>query len=192
MLKSKPKLIIVEAPQGGGKTTLTNMLRDGITSTILLRLSGTPEPNKVHSYEYHLTYLKTIKELGYIGLNHVLDRSYLSEQVYARLGFKDYSFDDCAEKLNQFLLSMQDEYDIHFILLEADKETYINRLKRDKPQYDVAEFSAENSVKQLNMYKECLSLIKIGVSDNFHIHYLNNANLSSKQTFQKVLGLIGQ
>lgn len=36
----KQKLIIVEGPQGTGKTTLTNYLRDNIPGSNLYRLSG--------------------------------------------------------------------------------------------------------------------------------------------------------
>lgn len=190
MVNKKPKLIIVEAPQGGGKTTLTNMLRDGITSTILLRLSGTPEPNKGNSYEYHKAYLDTIKNIGYVGLNHVLDRSYISEQVYSKLGFKDYSFDDCATSLNELVNSMSDCYDVHYILLVADEKAYIERLKRDKPQYSVAKFSADNSIKQLNMYKKCL----LGVEqqcNHVKVHYLDNSKLNRSQTYNRALKLIG-
>ena len=190
MDNKKPKLIIVEAPQGGGKTTLTNMLRDGITSTTLLRLSGTPKPNKDDAFKYHLTYLETIKKLGNLGMNHVLDRSYISEQVYARLGFKDYSFDDCAKELNRFLAGMHNEYDIHFILLCADRESYIERLKRDKPQYDKVEFNAENSLKQLDAYKKCLSQLSEKFSDKVSVHYLDNSNLSVNKTYQSVIDII--
>ena len=36
----KSKLIIVEGPQGTGKTTLTNYLRENLASSNLYRLSG--------------------------------------------------------------------------------------------------------------------------------------------------------
>ena len=36
----RSKVIIVEGPQGAGKTTLTNRLRELITSTNLIRMSG--------------------------------------------------------------------------------------------------------------------------------------------------------
>lgn len=196
--KKKPVLLIVEAPQGGGKTTLTNMLRDGITSSILLRLAGTPELNKLHPYEYHKAYLNTIKDIGFVGLNHILDRSYITEQVYARLGFKPYMFEDCALYLHDLVASMCDVYDVHYILLMADEDAYFERLQRDKPQYSVAKFSVENSIKQLNVYKDCFKEIEDNfkeIEDNFSnkvsVHYIDNSKMSEKETYDKVLELVG-
>lgn len=189
MKNVKPRLIIVEAPQGGGKTTLTNMLRDGITSSILLRLSGTPEPSMANSYVYHKAYLEAIHKIGYVGMHHILDRSYITEQVYSKLGFKNYNFDECAFDLTAIVEDMTDMYDVHYILLMANKETYIERLKRDKPQYSVAKFSAENSIKQLDAYKTCFKGVERFV--NINVHYLDNSKLTEKETYKEVLKLIG-
>ena len=42
----KNKLIIVEGPQGTGKTTLTNYLREKLSGSNLYRLSGQKDKSK--------------------------------------------------------------------------------------------------------------------------------------------------
>jgi thymidylate kinase len=147
----KPKLIIVEAPQGGGKTTLTNILRDKIPYTNLLRLSGIQDKSEVGKGKvYTLRYLEYeyILNSAELEINFILDRCHITEKVYCNLGFKDYSFYEENAILNREIKKISELYDVYFILLITNRATYEERLLRDKPQYSNVTFNAENSMLQ--------------------------------------------
>lgn len=148
----KSKLIVIEGPQGVGKTNLANYLRENITSSNLYRLSGIPdktitglEKNK-EMYNGLLTYLKTLEQTG---MNLIFDRTFFTEKVYATLGFKDYSFDEAYNDLLDKFINLN--FDIYYIALYLkNTNLYIERLKRDKAEY--VKFDIENSIKQQNEY----------------------------------------
>lgn len=170
----KSKLIVIEGPQGVGKTNLANYLRENISSSNLYRLSGIPDKtitgldkNK-DMYNGLLAYLKTLESTG---MNLIFDRTFFTEKVYATLGFKDYSFDEAYyELLDEFLNLNFDTYYIALYL--EDTNLYIERLKRDKAEY--VKFNIENSIKQQNEYlkiadglnkKENITVLKIAMDD---------------------------
>ena len=75
------KLIIVEGPQGAGKTTTTDFLRHTLSYTNLYRLSGTADSSKTglkkatDMYETLLDYMKTLEN---ISINLVFDRTFFT------------------------------------------------------------------------------------------------------------------
>jgi len=154
------KLIVVEGPQGCGKTNLTNYLRDNIAASNLYRLTGVKDKTitgKEKSIKMYHALLKYIKELENTDVNLIFDRTFFTEQVYAKLGYKEYDFTDVYEEL----LSMFGELDfeVYYISLYLkDTSIFEIRLKRDHHQYQA--FSLENSVNQQNAYKSLLPGIK--------------------------------
>lgn len=146
----KDKIIIVEGPQGTGKTTVTNYLREKISATDLYRLSGIKDrtesgKEKIRiKYEKLLDYVESCKDI-----NMVFDRNFFSNEVYARLGYQDYDFTDVYEKLLKKLDSI--DADIYLVILYLKDETeYARRLKRDKHEYQ--KFEAESSILQQKEY----------------------------------------
>ena len=96
------KCIIVEGPQGCGKTNLTNNLRDNIAASNLYRLTGNKDKTitgKEKSTKMYYALLNYIKELEHTDVNLIFDRTFFTEQVYAKLGYKDYDFTDVYEDL---------------------------------------------------------------------------------------------
>lgn len=146
------KCIIIEGPQGCGKTTLANYLRENIESSNLYRLTGnkdktiTGKEKSVRMYKALLEYMKAVQ---YSDVNLIFDRTFFSEQVYANLGYKEYSYDDAFQELVAELISL--DYDIHYIALHLeDVQIYEQRLKRVHHNYQA--FSLENSVNQQKEY----------------------------------------
>lgn len=151
----KQKLIIVEGPQGTGKSTLTNYLRDNIAGSNLYRLSGqkdktqTGKEYSIKMYDALLNYLEAMQE---IPMDLIFDRTFFTEEVYARLGYKEYEFTDVYEKLIERLVSLN--YDIYFISLYLQNvELFKERLARDS-HHNYQSFSVENSVNQQKIYRE--------------------------------------
>lgn len=160
MKKERGNIIIVEGPQGVGKSTLANFLRDNLPTTNLYRLSGIKdktisgkEKNKI-MYLGLINYMESLEETS---LNLVFDRTFFSEQVYCTLGYKDYKFDEEYERLVKKLAAL--DYNIYFVVLYLkDESLYEKRLKRVHHNYQA--FSIESSVKQQNAYLKLADNIK--------------------------------
>lgn len=167
------KLIVIEGPQGVGKTNLANYLRENIKSSNLYRLSGIPDKTQTglsknkEMYDGLISYLKTLENTG---MNLIFDRTFFTEKVYSSLRLKDYNFDDAYyELLHKFLDLKFDIY--YFALYLKNTKLYIERLKREKAEY--VKFDMENSVKQQEEYLkiadelkgENLKVLKIAMDD---------------------------
>lgn len=158
---TKPKLIIIEGSQGSGKSSVTTYLRENMLNTCLLRLAGLPKDKSNDSsvsYLYHKTVINLVYENKESGLSWVLDRSYISDFVYAQMGFKDYTFKDEFEMLNDHLGWVSNFYDIHLIVLTAEDNVYKERLNRNKAEYQ--KFSVESSIEQQKQYIKALRQIE--------------------------------
>ena len=157
------KIVIVEGPQGVGKTTITDFLRHSMKYTNLYRLSGTSDSSKEGlkkskiMYENLLNYMKTLENLN---INLLFDRTFFTEENYCRLGFKEYSFTEVYNELVQKLSEL--DFDIYYITLYLEDENlFEQRLKRDgKATVKYAKFEKESSVKQQNTYLEMSKEIK--------------------------------
>ena len=151
-MENRSKMIIVEGPQGTGKTTLANYLRDNMSGSNLYRLSGQKDKtDKGYIYSYHMykALLEYLTQMEYIPMDMIFDRIFTSEEVYSRLGYKEYSFtkayQEFVEKLNRL------EYDIYYFSLYLnDLELFRERLIRNHHNYQ--SFSVENSSNQQEMY----------------------------------------
>lgn len=151
----KSKLIIVEGPQGAGKTTVTDFIRFSLSYTNLYRLGGTSDKTidgKEKSKKMYYALLDYIKTLEDASINLLFDRTFFSEEVYCRLGYKDYSFSDVYDDLLKILCSLN--FDIYFIALYlSDENEFEKRLFREaKADIKYAKFNKENSVNQQNAY----------------------------------------
>lgn len=146
----KDTIIIVEGPQGTGKTTVTNYLRERMSATDLYRLSGIKDKTETGKekikikYEKLLDYIENCKDI-----NMIFDRNFFSNEVYARLGYQKYNFADVYENLLNRLDNI--DADIYLVILYLDEESeFENRLKRDKHEYQ--KFEVKSSILQQREY----------------------------------------
>ena len=143
-------IIIVEGPQGTGKTTVTNYLREEMSATDLYRLSGIKDrtitgKEKIKiKYEKLLEYMDSCKDI-----NMVFDRTFFTNEIYARLGYQEYSFTDVYEELLNKLDNIDADIYLVILYLGNEKEFEI-RLKRDKHEYQ--KFETESSIIQQKEY----------------------------------------
>ena len=178
----KSKLIIVEGPQGVGKTTITDYIRDTLKHTNLYRLNGISDSTvsglekSKRMYENHLEYLKKMENNN---INLLFDRTFFSEENYCRLGFKEYDFTEPYNSLVDSLANL--DFEIYYItLFLSDEKQYENRLNRDEkdgPNY--AKYKAQNSINQQKVYLEMskeieekntkIKVINLDTNKNFEI-----------------------
>ncbi len=157
------KVIIVEGPQGAGKTTITNYIRDIVPHTNLYRLNGISDSTKTglqKSEKMYIDLLDYMKNMENLNINLLFDRTFFSEENYCRLGYKEYSFTEVYKKLVKRLNDL--DFDIYYInLYLEDTLLFEQRLKRDEkagPKY--AKYKAENSINQQNTYLEMANEIE--------------------------------
>lgn len=160
MRKKRGNIIIVEGPQGVGKSTLANFLRENLPTTNLYRLSGIAdktESGKIKNKIMYLGLINYMESLEETELNLVFDRTFFSEQVYCMLGYKEYTFDEEYKRLVKKLSEL--DYNIYFVVLYLkDINLYEKRLRRI--HHDYQKFSLESSVKQQEAYLKLASNIK--------------------------------
>lgn len=160
--EEKMKLIVVEGPQGCGKTTVTDYIRNSMKSVNLYRLSGSSDASingKQKVIDMYDDLFDYIKKLEYKSINLLFDRSFFSEENYCRLGKKQYKFTEEYEKFLKIFSELN--FDIYYInIYLKDRLQYQERLLReDKANVSYSAFSSENSVQQEKVYKEILNEI---------------------------------
>ena len=170
------KIIVVEGPQGAGKTTITDFLRHTLPYSNLYRMSGTADSTvagKKKAEDMYVDLIEYIKKMENKSINLIFDRTFFTEENYCRLGVKQYSFTDVYEKLLDEFANL--DFEIYYITLYLENENeYVERLKRDgKAVFKGAEFKAENSKKQQKIYLEMADEIKAKYTN---VNVLNVAN----------------
>lgn len=149
------KLIIVEGPQGAGKTTVTDFIRHGLKHTNLYRLCGTSDSTpsgKQKAKDMYLDLLEYMKKLENKSINLLFDRTFFTEEIYSRLKFKQYDFSDVYENLVDEFSKL--DFEIYYITLYLnDTSLFKTRLERSgKAIPDYAKFDIQSSINQQNEY----------------------------------------
>ncbi len=182
------RFIIVEGPQGCGKTSLTNYLRDNIAGANLYRLSGQKDKTttgKAKSTKMYFALLDYLKEIEDCDMNLIFDRTFFTEQVFGLLGYKEYDFTDIYEELLTRLGKLN--YEIYYISLYLkDTNIFETRLKREHHNYQA--FSLDNSINQQNTYKSLIPGIKALPNVKVYEVAMDDFDLAYKE-INKILGI---
>ena len=157
------KLIVVEGAQGAGKTTFTDYIRYSLAYTNLYRLYGTSDTTKTgldkarKMYENLLEYIKSLENTS---INLLFDRTFFTEEVYCRLGKKEYSFTEVYNNLLEKFSKL--DFDIYYITLYLeDENVFAERLNREgKAEFKTSKFGVENSISQQKEYLKLANEIK--------------------------------
>lgn len=185
------KLIVVEGPQGAGKTTITDYLRYSLSYTNLYRLCGTSDSTptgKKKAEDMYVDLLEYMKKMENKSINMVFDRTFFTEENYCRLGLKEYSFTDVYNGLLEDFSKL--DFEIYYITLYLrDESLYNDRLNREgKATFKNAKFKAENSINQQKTYLEMAEEIKEKYPNINVINIANDRDLEEvKQELRRII-----
>lgn len=182
------KLIIVEGPQGAGKTTITDYIRKRLPYTNLYRLSGTndaTETGKAKAAEMYYDLLDYMKKLENKSVNLLFDRTFFTEEIYCRMGKKAYSFTDIYTALEEKFFDL--DFEIYYItLFLEDEKEYEKRLNRPgKAVFAASKFSIENSIQQQREYFNLINSIYNKYVDKDNVYFFTiDTSKPIEQTYQ--------
>ena len=180
---SKQKLIIVEGAICSGKSSLSKALREQMPHTMLMDLSSIEKDNEPNSYMYHADIMNMILDMKGYGSNFVLSRSYISNEIYARLGKKDYDNSRNFRILTNKLELLQYWYDVKIVILASNPNEYERRLgKRNKFEY--VEHSVDEALKQQKQYLLIADELR---NKGFDVEVINNSGVTKQQLCNYVL-----
>lgn len=184
----KDTIIIVEGPQGVGKTTFTNYLREKIAASDLYRLTGIKDKTETGYPKIKRKYLKLLEYVENCeDVNMIFDRTFFSEEVYSRLGFKSYSFHELYEELLNKLDNLN--FDIYFVVLYLkDTSEYEKRIQRDKGEYQ--KFSVESSIRQQEEYLKLADEVEKQTKNIKVIRFDTDNNSAYKENIDKQFGYL--
>lgn len=186
------KLIVVEGPQGAGKTTITDFLRYSLSYTNLYRLCGTSDSTptgKKKAEDMYIDLIEYMKKMENKSINLVFDRTFFTEENYCRLGKKQYSFTDVYDKLLEDFSKL--DFEIYYITLYLSNESLYNeRLNREgKAAFKGSKFEAENSINQQRMYLKMAEEIKEKYPNINVVNIANDRDLDEvKQEIREIIG----
>ncbi len=187
----KDVIIIVEGPQGAGKTTFTNYLREHMSATDLYRLSGIKDRTESGLVKIKTKYEKLIEYMeNCIDINMIFDRTFFTNEIYSRLGYQAYSFSDTYQQLLYKLDNMKNiaDYDVYLVMLYlSDESLYEQRIKREKHQYQ--KFEAESSILQQREYLKMADEVE---RDTKHIKVIKFENDSQEMFEQNIKKYFGE
>lgn len=186
-MNKKPILIIVEGAIASGKSSLSKALREQLPHTMLMDLSSIEKDNEPNSYMYHANVMNMIFDMKGYGTNFVLSRSYISNEIYARLDKKDYDNNRNFRILTNKLELLQYYYDVHVIILASNPNEYERRLgKRNK--FELIEHTVKEALAQQREY-----LLIADELRNAHIdvRVYNNSGMSKDDLTKLVMTDLG-
>ncbi len=184
----KDTIIIVEGPQGVGKTTFTNYLREKIVASDLYRLTGIKDKTKTGYEKIKKKYLKLLEYIENCeDVNMIFDRTFFSEEIYSRLGFKPYSFHELYKELLNKLDNL--DFEIYLVVLYLENESaYEKRIQRDKGVYQ--KFSVKSSIEQQKEYLKLADEVKKQTKNIKVIEFSTDDRKKYKENIDKQFGYL--
>ncbi|MBQ9298613.1 MAG: hypothetical protein IJ223_06300 [Clostridia bacterium] len=183
-------IIIVEGPQGAGKTTFTNYLREHLASVDLHRLTGIKDKTKTGLEKVTKRFQR---EMDYIKAGclpdaplMLYDRNFFTDEIYARLGYKEYSFNEAYQNFLKQLDNM--DLNIYFVVLYLEnEELYRERLAgRDKFEYQ--KFDITNSINQQNEYLKMADEVEKQTKNIRLIRFANDTEENFDERIRELFG----
>lgn len=186
-MNKKPILLIIEGSICSGKSSLSKALREQMPHTMLMDLSSIEKDSEPNSYMYHANIMNMILDMKGYGSNFVLSRSYISNEIYARLNKKDYDNSRNFRILTNKLELLQYWYDVKIVILASNPNEYERRLnKRDKFEY--VKHTKKEALAQQKQYLLIADELR---NAHFDVRVYNNSGLDKEQLLNLVMTDLG-
>jgi thymidylate kinase len=192
--KYKSNIIFIEGSRGVGKSSIVHYLRQQLRYTNSANLTGNMYPNDesktVNMYKSWVNHLKTI--FG-DGISFVFDRFLFTEIALCRMGYKQYDFEKSYECFKELMFGsggIADLYNVYYVTLTCDAQTFGKRLQREKianNNYDPYEI--DNCIR----VQEKFIKIHEEIQNNYkHVHTLmiDSSNMGVEEIGQKIKGIM--
>lgn len=187
------KITIIEGARGVGKSTIARMLRDGLTNTVLINMTGNNDDSGEGKDATFRHYENLLVYLGYekfddSPFNFLFDRTFFSEQVYSSL-YKSYDFTNQFNTLLKQLDGVAKTVEVQVILLTTDQPTLERNLMRDGKAHLFGDKKyADDVYKSLNQQARYITVMKQAKEQTQNIKFtsLNLVNLSLEESVQYV------
>ena len=179
---NKRKLVIIEGAIASGKSSLAHLLRENMKHTAMLSLSSTYNDSSVSSFLYHTNMLNMVMDIT--NSNFVFCRSFLSNEIYARLGHKDYDNSENYEfLLDKLKFLARYYYDVKIIIVGTTSKELEKRLsKREK--FELVEHSVNEAMRQQREYlKMADELREVGLD----VAIYNNSGMDKKDLCKLIM-----
>ena len=179
---NKRKLVIIEGGIASGKSSLSHLLRENMKHTTMLSLSSIIDDSSVNSFLYHTNILTMMMDID--KSNFVLCRSFISNEIMARLGHKEYDNTENYEFLTDKLLFLaRYYYDVKIIILASSKQEFERRLsKRNK--FELIDHTVEEAIKQNREYLKIAEELR---EKGFDVAVYNNSGLAKKDLCKLIM-----
>ena len=162
MKQNKPTLILLEGHIGSGKSTTSTLIREKFPTYTLIRPTGLPKETdgQVKNYIYHSNILMSVEDNGFLQMNYVLDRTFISNLIYARLGLKDYTFEAESETLSAALRRISYRYNVYLINLYCSDDDELTERLGGRNKFQYVEHTLNQAKNQRKAYHEYFGEIK--------------------------------
>lgn len=159
-----------------------------MSATDLYRLTGIKDKTVTGLKKIELKYNKLLEYIENCSdVNMIFDRTFFTEEIYGRLGYKPYSFTETYNKLLKKLDTL--DYDIYLVLLYLeDVSEYEKRIKRDKHQYQ--KFEVESSINQQNEYIKLIDEVEKTAKNIKVIKFNNDTKENFEEKMNKQFGFL--
>jgi thymidylate kinase len=191
-MKARSKIIIYEGAQGAGKTSASRLTRELRPYTTLISQSGIKDKSLSGERKIMATHggiLNMIDVTKDSDISYVMDRCFLTEQVYSSLGYTEYDFEQCFNILCSRLNHISEDFDVYLYVLTADEDTFEQRLHRDKPQHSNVVFGKNTSIAQQETYMTWAKLLK-GKCPNVDVSFVDTVGKSTMDIVLDILHCI--
>ena len=186
----KNTLIIVEGPQGAGKSTFTNYLRENLALADLHRLTGIKDKSKTGLAKVTKRFMR---EMDYIRQGcspddptMIYDRNFFTDEVYARLGYKEYSFAETYQNLLKQLDEM--DLEIYLVILYLENENLYKERLASRDKFEYQKFDVENSINQQREYLKLADEIEKQTKNIKVIRFANDTEEKFKSKVKEIFG----
>ena len=116
----------------------------------------------------------------------IYDRNFFTDEVYARLGYKEYSFAETYQNLLKQLDEM--DLEIYLVILYLENENLYKERLASRDKFEYQKFDIENSINQQREYLKLADEIEKQTKNIKVIRFANDTEEKFKSKVKEIFG----